>query len=112
MKSAPFTAGSLLVAIALCAWGANHSRDWKSGILLEAEKQEVHTGSTKTTNSNGTIKDKGNKTDYSQTTTSTTTDDNDTFQFYTIQGDTKTYMARERLPFLWSKPANVTLERK
>jgi hypothetical protein len=112
MKSALFTAGSVLVAAALCVWGADNSRDWKSGTLLETEKQEVRTGSTNTSNSDGTIKDKGKKADYSQTTTSTTTDNHDTFQVYTIQGDTKTYIARERLLFPWSKPANVTVGEK
>jgi hypothetical protein len=112
MKSTLFTAGAVLVAMALCAWGADSSREWKSGILLETEKQEVRTGSTKTSNSDGTVKDKGKKADYSQTTTSTTTDNYDTFQVYTIQGDTKTYMARERLLFPWSKPANLTVGEK
>lgn len=113
MKPAVFSAGSLLVAVlALCAWGADSSREWKSGTLLETEKQEVRTGSTKTTNSDGTIKEKGKKADYSQTTTSTTTDDYDTFQVYTIQGDGKTYIARERLLFPWSKPANLSVGEK
>jgi hypothetical protein len=113
MKLAMFSAGCLLVAaIALCAWGADNSREWKSGTLLETEKQEVRTGSTKTTNRDGTIKEKGKKADYSQTTTSTTTDDYDTFQVYTIQGDGKTYIARERLLFPWSKPANLSVGEK
>jgi hypothetical protein len=112
MKPASFTAGCLLAAIALCTWGADNSREWKSGTLLETEKQQVHTGSTETTNSNGTIKDKGKKADYSQTTTSTNTDNYDTFQVYTIQGDSKTYIARERLLFPWSKPANLSVGEK
>lgn|GEM_PF-3212308 len=92
--------------------GADDSRNWHSGTLLETEKQQVPSGSTKTTNTQGTAKDKGSKVDYSQTTTSTTTDDYDTFQVYTIQGDTKTYIARERLLFPWSKPANITVGEK
>lgn len=112
MKPGLLTAGALLVGIALCARGADKLGEWKSGTLLETEKQEVRTGSTKTTNSDGSIKDKGKKADYSQTTTSTTTDNHDTFQVYTIQGETKTYIARERLLFPWSKPANVTVGEK
>ncbi len=112
MKSALFTASSVLVAITLCATAAETSRDWKSGTLVETEKQEVRTGSTNTSNSDGTIKDKGKKADYSETRTSHTTDDYDTFQVYTIRGDTKTYIARERLLFPWSKPANVTVGEK
>ena len=94
------------------AFAADSSRNWQSGTLLEAEKQEVRQGTTRTSNTEGTAKDKGNKTDYSQTTTSTTTDNYDTFQVYTIQGDTKTYVARERLLFPWSKPASVTVGEK
>jgi hypothetical protein len=112
MKAASFIAGPALLVIALCAWGADNSRDWKSGTLLETEKQQVHQGTTKATNTEGTIKDKGKKADYSQSTTSTTTDDYDTFQVYTIQGDTKTYIARERLLFPWSKPVNVAVGEK
>src|SRR5690349_1038412 len=101
MKLAAFIACSSLIMATtiICAWGADNSRDWKSGTLLETEKQQVRTGSTKRTNSDGTVKDKdkGKKADYSQTTTSTTTDEYDTFQVYTIQGDGKTYIARERL---------------
>ena len=93
--------------------GAENPRDWKSGTLLESEKQEVHQGSTETSNSQGTIKNKNNKkADYSETTTTRNTDDYDTFQVYTIQGDTKTYIARERLLFPWSKPANVSVGEK
>jgi len=112
MKPAPFIAGSVLCFMTLCASGADSSRDWKPGTLLETKKQQVHQGSTKTSNTDGTIKDKGNKADYSQTTTSTTKEDYDTFQVYTIQGDTKTYIARERLLFPWSKPANVAVGEK
>jgi hypothetical protein len=113
MKLSVFSARSLLVAtITLCAWGADNSRDWKSGTLLETEKQQVLTGSTSTSNRDGTIKEKGKKADYSQTTTARTTDDYDTFQVYTVQGDGKTYIARERLLFPWSKPANVSVGEK
>jgi hypothetical protein len=92
--------------------GAADSRNWQTGTLMETEKQEVKQGSTKTTNTEGSAKDNGNKTDYSQTTTSKTSDDVDTFQVYTIHGDQKTYIARERLLFPWSKPANITVGEK
>jgi hypothetical protein len=103
---------SALLLATLHSFGADNLRDWKAGTLLETEKERVQKGSTKTTNTEGTIKDKGKKADYSQTTTSTTNDDYDTFQVYTIQGDGKTYIARERLLFPWSKPANITVGEK
>ena len=96
-----------LSLMAIGAFAADSSRNWQSGTLLETEKQQVPQGTTRTSNTEGIAKDKGNKTDYSQTTTSTTTQDYDNFQVYTIQGDSKTYVARERLLFPWSKPANV-----
>jgi len=112
MRLRHFLAASALLLTALGAFGADNSRNWQSGMLLETEKQQVKQGTTKTSNTEGTAKDKGNKTDYSQTTTSNTTEDYDTFQVYTIQGDTKTYVARERLLFPWSKPASVTVGEK
>src|SRR5690242_14053151 len=106
MKSILLLPACLLMVVAPNAFGADSSRNWQSGTLLETEKQQVPQGTTKTSNTEGTAKNKGNKTDYSQTTTSTTTEDYDTFQVYTIQGDSKTYVAREKLNFPWSKPAN------
>jgi hypothetical protein len=102
----------MLLLIAAGAFCADSSRNWQSGTLLETEKEQVRQGTTKTSNTEGKAKTKGNKTDYSETTTSTTTEDYDTFQVYTIQGDGKTYFAREKLNFPWSKPANVTVGEK
>ena len=40
----------------------------------------------------------------SMASTATTTDNIDTYEVYTIQGPDKTYIAREKLLFPWSKP--------
>jgi hypothetical protein len=112
MKPRFHIAACVLLLIAPRAFGANKAREWQSGTLLETEKQQVPQSTTKTSNTEGTAKQKGNKTDYSQTTTSTTTEDYDTFQVYTIQGDAKTYVARERLMFPWSKPASIAVGEK
>ena len=112
MKFLSFIFAAVLLSFAVRAFGADTSRDWKPGTLLETEKQQVHQGTTKTTRSDGNVKNKGKNTDYSENKTATTTDNYDTFQVYTIQGDSKTYLARERLHFPWSKPANVTVGEK
>jgi hypothetical protein len=112
MKPASVLASCVVLAVALCASGADNSRNWQSGTLLETEKEQVRQGTIKTENTEGSIKDKGKKEDYSETKTSSTTDNYDTFQVYTIQADTKTFIARERLLFPWSKPANVTVGEK
>ena len=98
----------LLLALSLSAVAQN-GRDWQSGMLMETEQQKVKTGTIHTANTDGSAKDNGNKTNYSQNTTVTSTDDYDTFQVYTVQGPHKTYIAREQLLFPWSKPANVTV---
>ena len=73
---------------------------------MDTEKQEVPTGSTTTYNSDGQAKNNGK---YSQNTTAHTTDNTDTYQVFTIETPTKTYIVREKLNFPWSKPANIAL---
>jgi len=84
-------------------------RDWQSGMLMETEQQKVKEGSTTTSSTDGSAKPKGNKVNYSENTTTQTNDNIDTYQIYTIRGAQKTYIAREKLLFPWSKPANVTV---
>jgi hypothetical protein len=69
----------------------------------------VTDGSTTHYNTDSQKKTKDGKTDYSRNTTATTTDNTDTYEVYTIQAAEKTYIAREKLLFPWSKPANVTV---
>ena len=89
------------------AFGA--ARQWHHGKLLDTEQQKVQEGSTTTYNTDSHANHKNGKTDYSRTTTATTNDNIDTYEVYTIQGPEKTYIAREKLLFPWSKPANVTV---
>jgi hypothetical protein len=82
------------------------ANSWQTGKLTDTEKQEVPTGSTTTYNSDGQAKNNGK---YSQNTTAHTTDNTDTYQVFTIEAPTKTYVVREKLNFPWSKPANIVL---
>ena len=66
-----------IFSVSMISFAAN--RQWQSGKLLDTEQQKVKEGSTTTYNTDGQAKAKSNgKTDYSQTTTATTTDDVDT----------------------------------
>jgi hypothetical protein len=96
----------LLVSTVASAAG---SRKWQTGILTETEQQKVQEGSTKNSTTDGSIKQRGNKTDYSQNTTTTQTDNLETYQIYTIEAAEKVYVAREHLLFPWSKPASVAV---
>jgi hypothetical protein len=85
------------------------TRNWQSGTLTGTEQEKVKEGSTKTSSTEGTAKDKGNKTEFSKDTTTTTTDNIETYQIYTIETDKRVYVAKEHLLFPWSKSANVTV---
>jgi hypothetical protein len=81
------------------------ANSWQTGKLIDTEKQEVPTGSTTTYNTDANAKDGK----YSRNTTAHTTDNTDTYQVFTIETPTKTYIVREKLNFPWSKPANIAL---
>jgi hypothetical protein len=85
------------------------TREWQSGKLLDSEQEKITHGSTTRSSTDSQKKNQHGNTDYSRNTTTTTTDDTDTYEVYTIQGPEKTYIAREKLLFPWSKPANVTV---
>jgi len=103
---------SLFLLLAVPAFAATAARDWHTGMLMETEQEKVPSGSISHSNADVTAKDKGDKTQYSGTKTTTTTQDYDTFQIYTVEGGNKIYTAKEQLLFPWSKPANVTVGEK
>ncbi|MGB8539026.1 MAG: hypothetical protein WCD57_21565 [Acidobacteriaceae bacterium] len=72
---------------------------------MDSEKQEVPTGSTTTYNTDSQAKNGK----YSQNTTANKVENTDTYQVFTIQTPTKTYVVRQKLNFPWSKPANIAL---
>jgi uncharacterized protein YcfJ len=78
---------------------------WQTGKLVDTEKQEVPTGSTTTYNTDTQAKNGG----YSRNSTAHTNEETDTYQVFTIQTHSKTYIVRQKLNFPWSKPANITL---
>src|SRR5215471_4669194 len=100
---------ALLAMVILVATAYAAERAWQTGKLVEVEQQKVREGSTKTTSSDGSLKDKGNKTEYSGNSTTTTTDHVDTYQVYTIQTADKVYVAKEKLLFPWSKPSSASV---
>jgi hypothetical protein len=69
------------------------ARQWQQGKVLDTEQQKMKDGSMTTFNAD----------------TAMTSDNIDTYEVYTIRGPEKTYVAREKLMFPWSKPANVTV---
>ena len=99
----------LIVVFLSATMALGATREWQSGKLIDTEQQKVTEGSTTHYSTDSQKKTQNGKTNYSQNTTATTTDDTDTYEVYTIEGPEKTYIAREKLLFPWSKPANVTV---
>jgi len=101
----PISLTSILLPALLLTTTLALANSWQTGKLTDTEKQEVPTGSTTTYNTDANAKDGS----YSRNTTAHTTDNTDTYQVFTIETPTKTYIVREKLNFPWSKPANIAL---
>ena len=108
MTSRKLQWGVVLILL-LPSLAAAAERNWQTGTLTDTEQTREKEGSTKHTTSDGSVKNKGNKADYSQTTNSTESDNIEVYQNYTIESGNKIYVAREHLLFPWSKPANLTV---
>ena len=102
MRQSKFLFACMMLTLSI--WASAQTRNWQTGTLVEAEQTKVREGSTK-----NTIRDRGDNSNDSQHSTTTTTDNYDTYQVFTIDAGQKTYVARERLFFPWSKPALATV---
>jgi hypothetical protein len=85
------------------ALSAEKARDWQSGTVLDTERSQYFIG---TIGSTGTVQ--GNRTYQGQTNTSQAAVYR-VYQTFAIEGDTRVYLAQERLRWKWSKPANLTV---
>jgi hypothetical protein len=101
----PIRLASALLPALLLTTTLALANSWHTGKLMDTERQEVPSGSTTTHNSNTQANNGG----YSRNSTAHTTDDTDTYQVFTIETPTKTYIVRQKLNFPWSKPANIAL---
>lgn len=84
-------------------------RNWQQGTLTATERQKIREGSTSTTHTDSSARDRGSSTDYSHNSTTTKSDNYENYQVYTIQSGDTVYTASEHLLFPWSKPANTAL---
>jgi hypothetical protein len=103
-----------ILALAVClltlvTMAAADEHSWQTGTLTATERQKVQEGSTIMSNTDGSAKDRGNATGYSQNTTTSKTDNYDNYQVYTIESGNTIYVASEHLMFPWSKPASIIL---
>ena len=104
-----------VLALSVCLLGAVTAKaaddlKWQHGTLTATERQKVKEGSTILThNTDASAKDRGNKTDYSSTSTTTKSDNIENYQVYTIESGNIVYVGSEHLLFPWSKTADIEL---
>src|SRR5258708_91997 len=85
---------------------AEKRRDWQMGKVLDSQRSRYFAGTvgnadtTGTTQANGTFQ---GHTDSSQTAIYRV------YETFLIEGKTHAYLARERIRWRWSKPANLTV---
>ena len=91
----------------LVALWAEKVRNWQTGTVLDTKRSRYFAGTIGSGNTTGTT-DSSNGTYQGQTTTDNTAVYR-VFQTFAIEGDTRVYIAEERLRWRWSKPANVTV---
>ena len=103
-----------VLALSVCLLGAVTAKaaddlKWQHGTLTATERQKVKEGSTTTRNTDASAKDRGNKTDYSSSSTTTKSDNIENYQVYTIESGNIVYVGSEHLLFPWSKAADIDL---
>ena len=99
MKQSKFLFACMMLSVSF--WANAQTRNWQSGTLVESEQTKVREGSTR-----NTTRDHDDSNSHS---TTTTTENYDTYQVFTIDAGQKTYVAREHLFFPWSKPSLATV---
>ena len=110
MNFRKITIAMLFVLVASTAWSqSKNTRNWQTGRLLSQEKTHELESTTSTTNTEGNIKSTSKGDKYSSQSTKTETQNYDDFEVYEIEAGGFHYTVKQRLPFPWSKPANIAI---
>jgi hypothetical protein len=100
----------LSVLISASPLGAKQKEhDWQQGRLVSTDEARYFAGTIGSANTQGTLHDSGDYGTYSGTTIGSQTAVYRVYQTYVIESDSYVYVARERLRWKWSKPANLTI---
>ena len=100
---------ALSMLMPLLAFSAEKARNWQTGKVLDTERSRYFAGTVGSGNTTGTAQSNGNYGTYQGQTNTSQTAVYRVYQTFAIEGDTRVYMAQERLRWKWSKPANLTV---
>ena len=100
---------ALSMLMPLVAFSAEKVRNWQTGKVVDTERSRYFAGTVGSGNTTGTAQSNGNYGTYQGQTNTSQTAVYRVYQTFAIEGDTRVYMAQERLRWKWSKPANLTV---
>jgi len=89
--------------------GAEKSRDWQKGTVLDSQRSRYFAGMVGTANTTGTVQANGGYGTYQGNTASSQRAVYRVYETFVIEGETLAHLAQERLRWRWSKPANLTV---
>jgi hypothetical protein len=109
-----YTLRPILVLVIACASvvsvpAAEKLRNWQTGKVLDSQRSRYFAGTVGNANTTGRAQANGNYGTYQGNTSSTQTAVYRVFETFLIEGETHAFLARERLKWRWSKPANLTV---
>ena len=94
-----------VLALTTVAYAKQKERAWQTGKLVGTDEARYFAGTVGSSNTTGEIYD----STYSGDTSSSQTAVYRVYQTYIIEANRYVYVAKERLRWRWSKPANLTV---
>ena len=79
------------------------------GKVLDSDRSSYFAGTVGNANTTGTAQANGNSGTYQDHTNTSQSAVYRVYQNFLIEGETHAYLARERMRWIWSKPANLTV---
>jgi hypothetical protein len=99
----------VMMLLPAVAPSAEKVRNWQTGKVLDTERSRYFAGTVGSGNTTGTAQSNGNYGTYQGQTNTSQTAVYRVYQTFAIEGDTRVYVAQERLRWKWSKAANLTV---
>ena len=109
MKRGQFVLTAVLLTLGSFASAKQKERSWQEGVLVGIDEARYFAGTIGSSNTTGNVHESGDYGTYSGETSSSQTAVYRVYQTYIVQAGGYVYVAKERLRWRWSKPANLTV---
>ena len=102
-------AAVLMVLLPAAGLSAEKVRNWQTGKVIDTERSSYFAGTVGSGNTTGTVQTNGSYGTYQGQTNTSQTAVYRVYATFSIESDTRVYVASERIRWRWSKPANITV---